>query len=304
MSFLQSACDETDLAQKVKHTMTWNISDAPDKGGHTAIVTGANIGLGFDTALVLAGKGCSVVLACRDLDKAKAAQEQIRARHPKASVECMALDLSSLKSVRAFAASFSKSHKKLDLLVNNAGIMMPPYSLSEDGFESQLAANYLGHFALTGLLLPLLNKTPDSRVVSLSSLAHNWGEIRFDDLNFKNGYNKRAAYGQSKLACLMFAYELDRRLRKVGIKTLSVAAHPGVASTNLAQHFPRFLSMLFPLVGQSATSGALPTLYAALGDDISGGDYCGPRSMRQMRGAPAKVGSNRASKDLAATKRL
>lgn len=284
--------------------MTWNINDAPVQNGRIAIVTGANSGLGFDTALALAGKGCSVVLACRNLDKAKVAQEKILARHPKARTECLELDLGSLKSVRAFTASFSKSHKKLDLLINNAGIMMPPYSLSEDGFESQMAANYLGHFALTGLLLPLLSKTPGSRVVSLSSMAHTWGEIRFDDLNFKNGYNKRAAYGQSKLACLMFAYELDRRLRKAGFKTLSVAAHPGVAATNLAQHFPRFLSVLFPLVGQSAARGALPTLYAALGADINGGDYVGPRSMRQMRGEPVKVGSNRASKDQAAAKRL
>ena len=284
--------------------MTWNINDAPDQKGRIAIVTGANIGLGYDTALALAGKGCGVVLACRNMDKAKAARGQILARYPKAHIECHALDLSSLKSVRSFATVFTKSHKKLDLLINNAGIMMPPFSLSEDGFESQLAANYLGHFALTGLLLPVLTKTRGSRVVSLSSLAHNWSEIRFDDLTFKNGYSKRGAYGQSKLACLMFAYELNRRLRKAGLKTLSVAAHPGVAVTNLAQHFPRFLTLFFPLVGQYAANGALPTLYAALGDDINGGDYCGPRSMRQMRGAPVKVGSNRASKDRPAAERL
>ncbi len=284
--------------------MTWNINDARDQKGRIAIVTGSNIGLGYDTALALAGKGCRVVLACRNMDKAKAAQRQILVRYPKAHIECQTLDLSSLKSVRSFATTFLKSHKKLDLLINNAGIMMPPYSLSEDGFESQLAANYLGHFALTGLLLPVLANAPNSRVVSLSSLAHNWGEIRFDDLNFKSGYSKRGAYGQSKLACLMFAYELNRRLQKAGLQTLSVAAHPGVAVTNLAQHFPRFLTVFFPLVGQSAASGALPTLYAALGDDIEGGDYCGPRSMRQMRGAPVKVGSNRFSKDLAAAKRL
>ena len=244
------------------------------------------------------------MLACRNPDKAQAAREQILSRYPKAHVKCQALDLSSLKSVRSFASAFSKSHKKLDLLINNAGIMMPPFSLSEDGFESQLAANYLGHFALTGLLLPLLAKTPDSRIVSLSSLAHNWGDIRFDDLHFKKGYSKRGAYGQSKLACLMFAYELNRRLRRAGIKTLSVAAHPGVAVTNLAQHFPKFLAVFFPLVGQSAASGALPTLYAALGEDIDGGDDCGPRHMRQMRGAPVKVGSNRASRDQTAAKRL
>ncbi len=284
--------------------MTWNINGAPDQKGRIAIVTGANIGLGYDTALALAGKGCTVVLACRNPDKAQAAREQILSRYPKAHVKCQALDLSSLKSVRSFASAFSKSHKKLDLLINNAGIMMPPFSLSEDGFESQLAANYLGHFALTGLLLPLLAKTPDSRIVSLSSLAHNWGDIRFDDLHFKKGYSKRGAYGQSKLACLMFAYELNRRLRRAGIKTLSVAAHPGVAVTNLAQHFPKFLAVFFPLVGQSAASGALPTLYAALGEDIDGGDYCGPRHMRQMRGAPVKVGSNRASRDQTAAKRL
>ena len=284
--------------------MTWNINDVPDQNGRTAIVTGANIGLGYDTALALAGIGCQVVLACRNMDKASAARQQILSRYPKAHVECQALNLSSLKSVRSFATAFAKNHKKLDLLINNAGIMMPPYSLSEDGFESQLAANYLGHFALTGLLLPLLGKTSGSRVISLSSLAHNWGAIRFDDLNFKHGYSKRAGYGQSKLACLMFAYELDRRLRKAGLKTLSVAAHPGVAATNLAHHFPRVLTVLFPLVGQSAANGALPTLYAALGDDINGGDYCGPRSMRQMRGSPVKVNSNRASKDLAAATRL
>ncbi|MEI7538730.1 MAG: SDR family NAD(P)-dependent oxidoreductase, partial [Comamonadaceae bacterium] len=167
--------------------MTWNINDARDQKGRIAIVTGSNIGLGYDTALALAGKDCRLVLACRNMDKAKAAQRQILVRYPKAHIECQTLDLSSLKSVRSFATTFLKSHKKLDLLINNAGIMMPPYSLSEDGFESQLAANYLGHFALTGLLLPVLAKTPNSRVVSLSSLAHNWGEIRFDDLNFKSG---------------------------------------------------------------------------------------------------------------------
>jgi NAD(P)-dependent dehydrogenase (short-subunit alcohol dehydrogenase family) len=284
--------------------MNWTIHTAASQNGRLAIVTGANIGLGFDTALALAGKGCTVVLACRNMEKARKARLEILKSYPKARIECLSLDLSSQKSVRAFVATFTEKYDKLDLLINNAGIMMPPFSLSEDGFESQLAANYLGHFALTGLLLPLLTRTPNSRIVSLSSLAHNWGGIRFDDLNFARGYNKRAAYGQSKLACLMFAYELNRRLRATGNKTLSVAAHPGVAATNLAQHFPRFMSALFPLVGQSAANGALPTLYAALGDDIEGGDYCGPRSLQQMRGAPVKVGSNKASRDEAAAARL
>ena len=284
--------------------MTWSLEQAGPQNGRIAIITGANIGLGLNTALELAGKGCSVVLACRSLDKAADAKTEILRQHPKAKVESLQLDLCSLQSVRDFAAKFSAAHPRLDLLINNAGIMMPPYSLSEDGFESQLAANYLGHFALTGLLLPLLEKTDGSRVVSLSSLAHNWSGMRFDDLQFSKGYNKRKAYGQSKFACLMFAYELNRRLQKAGSAILSVAAHPGVSATNLAQHMPRALSMFMPLFGQSAADGALPTLYAALGDDIKGGDYCGPRSMQQMRGAPVKVGSNRASRDEVTAKKL
>ena len=277
------------------------------KKGRIAIITGANIGLGYETALALAEKGCTVVLACRNIEKAEAAKTAIVAQHTGAAVECMRLDLSSLKSVRAFAAAFAKRHKKLDLLINNAGIMMPPYTLREDGFESQLAANHVGHFALTGLLLPLLVKTPRARVVSLSSLAHKWGGIRFDDMNFKNGYSERAAYGQSKLACLMFAFDLQRRLARANCTTLAVAAHPGVSSTNLFQHLPKIARLFSPLVTivfQSAKDGALPTLYAALGEDINGGDYCGPQSMQQMRGAPVKVRSNRASRDEVAAARL
>ncbi|OYT90682.1 MAG: short-chain dehydrogenase [Burkholderiales bacterium PBB3] len=281
--------------------MSWKLQDIASQSGRIAIVTGANIGLGFETAAVLAEKGCVVVLACRNLDKAQAAKQQMLKRDPDASVICMALDLSSLKSVRAFAQAFSRSHSQLDLLINNAGIMMPPYALSEDGFESQWAANYLGHFALTGLLLPLLVKTPKSRIVSLSSLAHTWGAIRLEDPNFTRGYDKREAYGQSKLACLMFAYELQRRLSRAGHNTLSVAAHPGVSATNLFQHMPKAVQVFSPLMSlifQSAKGGALPSLYAALGADVAGGDYYGPGSMGQMRGAPVKVGSNRASRDL------
>ena len=219
----------------------------------------------------------------------------------------MALDLASLKSVRKFAAAYKRRHGKLDLLINNAGIMMPPFSLSEDGFESQLAANYLGHFALTGLLLSAIIKTPNSRVVSLSSLAHQWGSIRFHDLQFERRYDKRLAYGQSKLACLMFAYELQRRLKRAGHTTLSVAAHPGVSSTNLFQNLPKIVNVFAPLtalVFQSAEGGAQPTLYAALGDDIQGGDYCGPQSMGEVRGDPIKVSSSRRSRDEAVAAKL
>ena len=287
--------------------MTWTLDQAPQQKGRLAVVTGANIGLGFETAMALAAKNCDLVLACRNMEKAEAAKATIHAKYPKAKVTCMQLDLSSLKSVRAFATAFAEKYSRLDLLINNAGIMMPPYSLSEDGFESQFAANYIGHFALTGQLLPLIVKTPGARIVSLSSMAHRWGNIRFDDPNFKNGYNKREAYGQSKIACLMFAYEMNRRLQKAGCSTLSVAAHPGVAYTNLTQHMPKFVNLFAPLMGivlNNATDGALPTLYAALGDDIHGGDYCGPKDMQQMRGAPIKVGSNRASRDEKAAAKL
>jgi len=287
--------------------MSWTLKQAPSQAGRTAVVTGANIGLGYETALALAVKGCTVVLACRNPAKAEAAKAAILARHPKARVECQVLDLASLASVRAFAAAYRKRHATLDLLINNAGIMMPPYALSEDGFESQLAANYLGHFALTGLLLPLIVKTQNSRIVTLSSLAHKWSGIRFHDLHATRRYDKRLAYGQSKLACLMFAYELQRRLARAGHTTRSVAAHPGVSATNLFQHLPKAVQLFAPLtelIFQSASGGAQPTLYAALGEDIQGGDYCGPQSMGEMRGAPGKVGSSRRSRDEAVASRL
>lgn len=287
--------------------MTWTIDQAPSQTGRLAVVTGANIGLGYETALALAGKGCEVVLACRSLAKAETARAQIAAQHAKAQVHCMALDLASLKSVRAFASGFNKKFKHLDLLINNAGIMMPPYTLTEDGFESQLAANYLGHFALTGLLLPLLNATPGARVVTLSSLAHKWSGIQFDDLHFTKSYDARKAYGQSKHACLVFAYELQRRLAQSGASTISVAAHPGISATNLFQHMPKIVGGLAPLAGlvfNSARGGAQPTLYAALGADIAGGDYCGPGALGEMRGPPIKVGSNRRSRDPAAAAQL
>jgi NAD(P)-dependent dehydrogenase (short-subunit alcohol dehydrogenase family) len=257
--------------------------------------------------MALASKGCQVILACRNTQKAEAAKAEILKHHPPAKLDCMSLDLGSLKSVRSFAAAYASRFATLDLLINNAGIMMPPFALSEDGFESQLAANYLGHFALTGLLLPTIAKTANARIVSLSSLAHKWSGIRLEDPHFNTGYDKRLAYGQSKLACLMFAYELQRRLTKAGIKTLSVAAHPGVSATNLFQHMPKIVQVLNPLTAmlfQSAQGGAQPTLYAALGNDIQGGDYCGPGSLGEMRGTPMKVGSNRRSRDEAVAAQL
>ena len=278
--------------------MTWSINTIPSQTGRHAIVTGANTGLGYETALVLAGKGCTVTLACRSLHNAQQARQSILEIFPKAEVDCGVLDLCDLMSVESFATRFRTTRTQLDLLINNAGIMMPPLALSKDGFESQLAANYLGHFALTGHFLPLLNATQGSRVVSLSSLAHRWSNIRFDDMNFNSGYNKRQAYGQSKFACLMFAYELQRRLARSGAQTLSVAAHPGVSATSLFRHLPGIVGILNPLtalVFQSAKGGALPILYAALSEDVLGGEYFGPQSFHEMKGEPGKVGSNRAS---------
>jgi len=284
--------------------MPWTLNDAADQSGRLAIVTGANVGLGYYTALGLAQKGADVILACRNEEKAKAAQSKIQAECPSANISTMTLDVSKQASVKQFAQTFAATHKKLDLLINNAGIMIPPFSETEDGFESQLATNYLGHFSLTGHLLPLLNATPGARVISLASLAHSWKGINFSDLNYKNNYSARLAYGQSKLACLIFSYELDRRLKAAGHKTLSVAAHPGVSATSLTRYMPKIIQPLAPLVAQSAQAGAEPTLYAALGEDILGGHYTGPDGWRQMKGKAVKVGSSAASRDPETAKKL
>jgi len=277
--------------------MTWNIKEEASQGGRVAIVTGANIGLGYETALALAGKGAEIVLACRNIDKAEVAKSDILSRYPEAKVRCMKIDLSRLASVRKFVEDYLATYKRLDLLINNAGIMMPPFSLTEDGFESQLGANYLGHFVLTGLLLPILEKTDKSRIVSLASLAHDWSNIQFDDINFSKKYSARKAYGQSKLACLMYAYELQKRLTKNGNQVISVAAHPGASQSNLTQHMPKIMQWLSPLVCQNAAAGAEPTLFAALNETLMGGEYIGPSGFQQARGKPKVVGSNRASKN-------
>ncbi|WP_046247414.1 oxidoreductase [Hymenobacter terrenus] len=282
----------------------WNLAQVPAQPGRVAVVTGANIGLGYETALELARKDLTVMLACRNVSKAEAAKARIVQAYPSAKVECLPLDLSSLRSVREFAADFRQQHEKLDLLINNAGIMMPPQAVSADGFELQLATNYLGHFALTGLLLPLLVATPGSRVVSVSSLSYKWAEIDFADLQAKKGYSRRKAYGQSKRACLVFAYELQRRLAAAGYGTQSVAAHPGLAKTNLDQYFPALIRPLGSLFLQPAAQGALPLLHAALAPTIQGGEFIGPDGFQQMRGQPVRVDSDGNSKDPRVAARL
>ncbi len=268
---------------------TWSLEDAGDQTGRVAVVTGANAGLGLETVRGLAGLGATVVLAVRRPDAGEAARAEIEAAQPDARLEVMPLDLGSLESIRHFAEAFQGTHDRLDLLINNAGIMMTPYGKTADGFELQLGVNFLGHFLLTGLLLPELEATPGSRVVALASNAHKGGTIRLGDLQSEQSYSKLGAYNQSKLACLMHALELQRRLTDKGSHVLSVAAHPGGSATNLFQHMPGFLQWLVPMFTQSAADGALPTLYAALGADIEGGDYTGPSGMLQLTGPPRKV---------------
>lgn len=281
----------------------WNAEHLPDQSGRVAIVTGANSGIGFETARVLANKGATVVMACRNLSKANPKADVIRADHPSGTVEVMELDLSDLDSVRRFADAFRASHARLDLLINNAGIMVPPYGKTAQGFETQIGVNHLGHFALTGQLLDLIVSTPGSRVVTVSSVAHYLGKIDFADLNWENGYRAQAAYGQSKLANLLFTYELQRRLAAAGKDTLAVAAHPGWTETNLQEHAGavKFLNRFF---AQQPLMGALPTLYAATESDVRGAEYYGPNGLLEMNGPPKRVRSNRRSHDQNVARRL
>jgi NAD(P)-dependent dehydrogenase (short-subunit alcohol dehydrogenase family) len=273
--------------------MTFDFEALPAQRGRLAVITGANTGLGFETARYFALKGMQVVMACRNEDKAKAAMARITEEVPGAELEFIQLDLSSLDSVRRFAESFREKFDRLDLLINNAGIMWTPYEKTEDGFEAQMAANYFGHFLLTALLLDLMPDRPESRVVTLSSIAHQQflKRIRFEDINWEEGYNKYHAYAQTKLACLMFALELQRRLAAAGRKVLSVAAHPGVSETELGRYMDKWLVLAIrytvgPFISHEPSRGALPTVVAALGPGVSGGDYFGPRGFREMSGGP------------------
>ncbi|MFH2008742.1 MAG: oxidoreductase [bacterium] len=282
----------------------WTSDNIEDLTGRTAIVTGSNSGIGFEEARALALKGAAVILAVRDVDRGEQAAQRIRDEHPAASVEVLPLDLASLDSVRAFAETFKRKHAALHLLVNNAGVMMPPYGKTADGFELQFGTNHLGHFALTGLLLDRLLETEGSRVVNVSSQAHRQGRIDFEDLNWeRKPYKKMRSYGQSKLANLLFTYELQRRLEAAGAKTIAVAAHPGWTATNLQQHVGFFRS-LNPLFAMKPWQGALPTLYAATSEDVHGGEYYGPSGIYEMRGWPKRVKSVPASHDAADAARL
>ena len=292
----------------------WTADDMPDLTGRTAVVTGANSGIGLPTARELAGHGADVTLAVRDRARGEQARAAILAAIPDARVEVMALDLADLSSVRAFAADWSAAHPEgLDLLVNNAGVMAIPRRQTVDGFEMQLGTNHLGHFALTGLLMPALVARPRSRVVTVSSGAHRFGRMDFDDLMGERGYHPWRAYGQSKLANLLFTAELQRRLDESGVPTLAVAAHPGYAATNLQAVGPRMsgrtwlvqpIELANRVLAQSAEMGALPTLFAATAPGLPGDAYVGPDGFMEQRGHPRLVGRSSAARNAADARRL
>jgi len=286
----------------------WTTADIPDQTGRTAVVTGANTGLGYETATALAAKGAHVVLAVRNIEKGKAAADLIARAHPGASVAIQELDLTSLDSVRAAADQLRADHDSIDLLINNAGVMMTPKATTKDGFELQFGTNHLGHFALTNLLLDRVLAAPGSRVVTVSSVGHRFARngIRFDDLQWERSYSRVGAYGQAKLANLMFTYELQRRLQ--GTNTMAVAAHPGGSNTELARNTPAPVRVVFDLVAayvaQSAEMGALPTLRAATDPGVIGGQYYGPDGFGEQRGYPKVVASSAASHDVDAQRKL
>jgi NAD(P)-dependent dehydrogenase (short-subunit alcohol dehydrogenase family) len=290
----------------------WTAADAGDQSGRIAIVTGATSGLGLETARVLAQHGATVVLAGRDQAKTSAATDVIRATRSSAAVETVELDLASLESVRTAAAELTARFPKLDLLINNAGVMMPPYGLTKDGFELQFGTNHLGHFALTGLLLSSLLAVPGSRVVTVSSYGHRAGRMNFADLQSAKHYQKMAAYGRSKLANLMFTYELQRRLEAARAQTIALAAHPGTARTELTRHMsgiaqsamsPRF-AMLNSWLVQDGSMGALPILRAATDPEAIGGTYYGPDGPFQFTGYPVVVTSSVRSHNREVQRRL
>ncbi|MBI5878149.1 MAG: SDR family oxidoreductase [Chloroflexi bacterium] len=293
--------------------MNWTANDLPDLRNRTVIVTGANSGVGFESARGLAQHGATVVMACRDEGRGQRAADAIRAGQPDAALAVMPLDLADLSSVRRFADAFTARHDRLDVLLNNAGVMAIPYRTTADGFEMQFGTNHLGHFALTGRLLDALRRTPGARVVVVSSGMHRRGRVAFDDLQSKRAYSRYGAYGQSKLANLLFAYELNRRFAANGVPAIGVGAHPGYAATNLqtagarmdgARMTETITNAVTNLVAQSSAMGALPLMYAAAAPGVSGGDYIGPTGLAGMRGYPGQAKSSTASHSRADAARL
>ena len=282
----------------------WTADAMAEQNGRIALVTGANTGIGFEAALQLARKGAHVLLGCRDQQRAKQAIKRIQAAAPTASLDWLPLDLADLASVAAAAAQLRTGHQQLDLLICNAGVMVPPEGRTADGFELQFGINHLGHFALVLHLLPLLQAAPAARVVAVSSGAALFGRMVFDDLNFeRRSYQPWAAYGQSKLANLLFIQALARRLKRAGSSVVACAAHPGVTATELQRHSPNMQNMP-PWLAMPAPQGALPSLRAATDPAVEPLDYFGPDGLLQMRGYPKRVPWPRGAKPQAIADQL
>ena len=290
-------------------TTKWTAANVGDQSGRTAIITGSNTGIGYEAAAVLAARGAHVVLAVRNTGKGEDAAGRIRTASPNAVVSVQELDLTSLDSIRAAADALRTAHPRIDLLINNAGVMHTPRSKTKDGFELQFGTNHLGHFALTGQLLDNLLTVQGSRVVTISSQAHRFrGAIDFDDLQAEQKYDRAGAYARSKIANLMFTYELARRLEARAAPTIAVAAHPGSSNTELTRNYPSFLqgavNAVWGLISQSAEMGALPTLRAATDPGVRNGEYYGPDGRGEQRGHPKRVESNAQSHDVNVQRRL
>lgn len=287
----------------------WTTANMPDLSGKTIVVTGGNSGLGFESVKAFAGKGAHVILASRSLENGEAAKAEIG--KTKGEIEIMQLDLMDFQSIKNFAEGFKVKHNKLDVLLNNAGIMTTPYFLTKDGLEAQMGTNHFGHFLLTAQLLEVIKKTPKSRVVNVSSMAHKQGKMDFDNLLFEKGkgYSAMKSYGRSKLMNLLFTYELQRHFETKGIDSIAVAAHPGVSDTNLGRFLENKLmfKILIPLMSpfiQSQDMGALPQIRAAADENVKGGEYYGPDGFNEMKGNPKLVQSNAAAHNLEDAKKL
>jgi NAD(P)-dependent dehydrogenase (short-subunit alcohol dehydrogenase family) len=288
----------------------WQLERAPKQNGKIVVITGANSGLGLASAKVFSEKGAEVVLACRSAENAEDAKKEILSELPKAKLNFIELDLQSLDSIKAFSEAFKASYKKLDILMNNAGVMNTPFGQTQDGFELQMGTNHLGHFALTGRLLPLLKKTADCRVITVSSTGHKAGKINTNKLLMSESkYSAFRAYANSKLANLLFAYELERRFKKNKINCESLAAHPGASQTNLGRHIEdaavfQLLNPVLEKIVQGPEQGALPQLRAAIDTRARGGEYYGPDGLMEMSGSAVRVKSSRSSHNPITAKKL
>jgi NAD(P)-dependent dehydrogenase (short-subunit alcohol dehydrogenase family) len=291
------------MGKSGKKTGKWIEERVPDLDGKLVIVTGANSGIGFEAAIILATKGARVVMACRNLEKSEVAFEKVKSVSKRGEVELIKLDLADFYSIRIFADKVRSKFGLIDILVNNAGVMATPYGKTGDGFEMQFGTNHLGHFLLTGLLLDRINPLKGSRVVTISSIAHFNGHIKFDDINSEKSYNRMKAYRQSKLANLLFTYELQRRLVEAGSKIISVSVHPGISATSIVD-LPPVLEWLKDAVLMDPIKGALPTIMGATDPSLKGGEFIGPSGFRQAFGFPAQLKSSELSMDLELGKRL